>query len=133
VIVANQPRLWPGEVIAQLERNATPATELVIAQSHNLTRVSSEPTELVGRRIAKYRFLDRRQIQVVAAALTAEPRVMRAQPNWFYQVSQSTPGGAGRREPTTSLQYAATKLGLVEAHVIARGRGAKLAVIRFQC
>jgi subtilisin family serine protease len=129
VIVASQQQLWPGEVIVQLERSATSATELAIARSHNLTRVSSETNELVGRRIVKYRFADRRQVQAVAASLAAHPLVIRAQPNWYYQVSQSAGTGVQRASAATSLQYAAKKLGLAEAHAIARGRGVRLAVI----
>ncbi len=117
---------WPGEVVVQLAAGSPQTTEDELARDYNLAFVVSETNTLVDRRIVRYQFGGQRTAATVAAALAADPRVSGAQPNWRYRVIQGAPNQASA---SASLQYASVKLGLADAHVIARGRGVKVAVI----
>lgn len=119
---------WPNEIVVQLATASPPDTEDALAQAYNLTFVVSETNTLVDRRIVKYQFSGQRPAEAVAATLTADPRVFGAQPNWRYRVMQGA-GTAGGAASQASMQYAVMKLGLGDAHVIAKGRGVKIAVI----
>jgi hypothetical protein len=119
---------WPNEIVVQLANTSPPNTEDALAQAYNLIFVVSETNALVGRRIVKYQFSGQRSAAAVSATLSADARVVGAQPNWRYRVTQGS-GTTGRRSAAASLQYAAMKLGLDDAHAIARGRGIKVAVI----
>lgn len=119
---------WPNEIVVQLATASPPDTEDALAQAYNLSFVVSETNTLVDRRIVTYRFSGQRSPSDVSATLTADPRVAGAQPNWRYRVTQSQ-GQSGATSSQGSLQYAAMKLGLGDAHVIAKGRGVKVAVI----
>ena len=117
---------WPGEVVVQLAAGSPQTREDELARDYNLAFVVSETNTLVDRRIVRYQFGGQRTAATVAAALAADPRVSGAQPNWRYRVIQGAPNQASA---SASLQYASVKLGLADAHVIARGRGVKVAVI----
>jgi subtilisin family serine protease len=117
---------WPGEVVVQLAAGRPQTTEIELARDYNLAFVVSETNTLVDRRIVRYQFGGQRTAATVAAALAADPRVSGAQPNWRYRVIQ---GARNQASASASLQYASVKLGLADAHVIARGRGVKVAVI----
>jgi subtilisin family serine protease len=117
---------WPGEVVVQLAAGSPQTKEDELARDYNLAFVVSETNTLVDRRIVRYQFGGQRTAATVAAALAADPRVSGAQPNWRYRVIQ---GARNQARASASLQYASIKLGLADAHVIARGRGVKVAVI----
>ncbi|MEM1306221.1 MAG: S8 family serine peptidase, partial [Pseudomonadota bacterium] len=83
---------------------------------------------------------DRRNLATVIAALSADPRISRPQPNYLYWKSDDGAASAAAAVSSTaqtlaadpasfSLQYALLKLGARDAHTIARGRGTLVAVI----
>ena len=119
---------WPNEIVVQLATASPPDTEDALAQAYNLSFVVSETNTLVDRRIVTYQFSGQRPAEAVAATLAADPRVFGAQPNWRYRVMQSA-GTASGSPGQANMQYAVMKLGLGDAHVMAKGRGVKIAVI----
>jgi hypothetical protein len=125
-VLTAEPDHWPGEVVVQLAAGSPHTTEDELARDYNLTFVVSETNTLVDRRIVRYQFGGQRNAATVTATLAADPRVAGAQPNWRYRVLQ---GARDEGNASAALQYASMKLGLADAHVIAKGRGVKVAVI----
>jgi hypothetical protein len=124
--IAADNRFWPDQIVVQVDRFAPAVLDDEIAQTFNLDRISSETNGLLGRRIVLYRIPDQRAVPVVLAAVQADPRVNRAQPNWRYSL-----GGSGK-EPATGhdgLLYAIDKIRLAVAHQVATGRGTRIGVI----
>lgn len=95
-----------------------------LARDYNVIADRGQPINLLGRTIVRLRLVDNRPLEPLLAALAADPDVELAQPNYEYEASEGRPAAA-----THLPQYAPAKLGLNEAHRLARGRGVKVAII----
>jgi subtilisin family serine protease len=122
---ANRDTFVPNEVLVTVARTAPESIDDAVAQSHGLQVLERMTIRLVDRRIVRYRIADRRPVATLLAALRADARVFEPQPNYYYRTQQdrSAPSRHG------GLQYALAKLDADRAQVIARGRGALVAVI----
>jgi subtilisin family serine protease len=119
----------PNEVLVTVARTAPESIDDAVAQTHGLQVLERMTIRLVDRRIVRYRTADGRPVATLLAALRADARVFEPQPNYYYRTLQdrsapSRGGGGGG-----GLQYALAKLEADRAQVIARGRGALVAVI----
>lgn len=124
-VAAADDRFWPREIVAQIDRFLPPATDDAIAQDYNLQRLTSDTNLLLDARFVHYRVPDQRTADAVIAALANDNRVLFAQRNNRYELSQSYSKNAN----ASDLQYALTKIRLSAAHAVAQGRGVKVAVI----
>jgi len=111
------------QVLVLVAASQPGATANQLAQTHRLRLVSSTAIPLLDARAQVYRIEDRRPVQAVIAALTADPRVMMVQRNMVYE-RQSGAGGAAR-----AAQYGLDMIEASRAHELATGRGVKIAVI----
>lgn len=114
----------PREVIVVFAETSKPAAPDEVAATAKLDRESTFETALSGRRIARYRIPDDRNLAQILDLLGKDTRILAAQPNYVYKALQ---GAAGTAVP--GVQYSAQKLRLAEAHRLARGRNVKIAVI----
>jgi len=133
--------IWPNELVVFVDTAAQPAgTDLAIAQTHNLQRVSFEDIALAGQRLVLYRISDGRTVPAVVQALAGDGRVALVAPNYRYVTSGETKRDGvvgGRVEPASAavgagasaLQYALAKLRIPEARATATGRDVTIAVI----
>ncbi|MEO1265150.1 MAG: S8 family serine peptidase, partial [Pseudomonadota bacterium] len=120
----NVPEYIADEVLVSLPLTTAQAVDTELATRFGLEVIERQSLTLINARIVRYRIPDRRSVPDVVAALRADPRVAEPQPNYVYYKQA---GGAGR--PQFPLQYALMKLGAPDAHVIAKGTGALVAVI----
>jgi Subtilase family len=112
------------QLLVLLAQNQPTAVEAQIASAYRLQRLSGSAIPLLGARAQVYRIDDRRSVQSVIAALTADPRVMLVQRNLVYQ-RQGTAGS----EAIRAAQYGLDKIGAPRAHELSTGRGIRIAVI----
>jgi subtilase family protein len=88
--------------------------------------VSADPRVLVpllDGAIVRLRFTGNRSVESLLEALSTDPDVQDAQPNYDYRA------GKGEALPQDAPQYSGAKLRLDEAHRLARGNGVMIAVI----
>jgi subtilisin family serine protease len=118
---ANQPprgetRFMPNEVLAD-----TPLDIEDIAQRHQMTCPETVRVRLTGHTLHRCLRLANQSVGDMINVLARER--IGSQPNYVYRAVEDQPGG-GNAE-----QYAPEKLGAVEAHRLATGRGVTIAVI----
>ena len=112
------------QLLVLLAQNQPAAVEDQIASAYRLQRLSGSEIALIGARAQVYRIDDRRSMQSVIAALTADPRVMLVQRNLVYQRQ-----GVAGSDAIRAAQYGLDKIGAPRAHELSTGRGVKIAVI----
>jgi subtilisin family serine protease len=131
-VVVQQPEYVADEVLITVATAALPQIEADLAQSFNVVILERVPLPLIDARLVRMRIPDGRDVPAVVAAISADPRVGQAQPNFLYRQNGDAAAKAGPVAAAGSLlglQYALTKLGTVEAHRFARGQGSRIAVI----
>lgn len=114
----------PREVIVVFAETSRPAAPDEVAATAKIDRESTFETALSGRRIARYRVPDDRNLAQILDLLGKDRRIVSAQPNYIYKPLQGAAGTSA-----AGAQYAAQKLRLAEAHRLARGRNVKIALI----
>jgi subtilisin family serine protease len=127
---AGETRFVPDEVILSIAANVPEATLRTIARQHRLNRMESKEFTLTGRKLFRWRIMDGRSVGAVIRALQADGRVIAAQPNYLYTLTEE-PHSEIKSAPLTGdpSQYALGKLRLLQAHSLARGEGIRIAVI----
>lgn len=121
----------PREVLFTLRRGAPTGVEEAVAQSLSLQILERTELQASGARLVRLFIPDGRLISEVTAALGADQRVTLAQPNHIYTLLAeplATPA-ALRSTEAAGIQYALAKAGVNDAHSLAQGRGARIAVI----
>lgn len=113
----------PDEVILSVQASAPTDVEDGIAQRFNLTLLDRSTNNLLAQRVIRYRIPDSRLVPAVVAALAQDPAAIGPQPNYLYRPQQANSA------PSTSLQYALTKVDLSTAHDMATGRGTIVGII----
>jgi subtilisin family serine protease len=121
-LIANGPHR-PREIIVLVD--AARASEIAarLAGQYNVTAEPREVIPLLDGAIVRLRLPAGRSLESLLAALSADPDVELAQPNYDYSVSK------GKTSPKTVPQYAGEAIRLDEAHRVARGNGVMVAVI----
>jgi subtilisin family serine protease len=115
-----------NQVLIEFDGNLTDDRIRALAQRYQLSSIDVESFALIGARIGLFRITDSRSPQDVARALSADPAVRMAQPNFRYALQNDAAKRAGAAEPA---QYALAKLHLPEAHRLAQGEHVLVAVI----
>jgi hypothetical protein len=103
---AGETRFVQDEVLFELRPGASPQTADEIGRQERLQRLASQPLELLGTTLYRYKIKDRRSVAAVIAALETDARIAAVQPNYLYTL-QSDQGG-----PFAKAQYAVPKLRL---------------------
>ncbi|GGC91830.1 hypothetical protein GCM10010994_57020 [Chelatococcus reniformis] len=122
VPAGDERRYVPGEVLFTTRHAATGAG---IARNLRLTLVSSAPVALIGAQMHRYRTGDRRDVAAVVRALERDGRVIAAQPNYVFTLAAAQTGAP----LLAPAQYAVSKIHAAEAHVVALGERARVAII----
>lgn len=104
---------------------ASPADALAaVIQAQNLRRIDEAPLQLLQRTVHRYAITDGRTVSQVIAALEANPNIESAQPDYQYELTESSSSAVGEQ-----LQYANVKLRVDEAHKWVTGKNVVVAVI----
>jgi uncharacterized protein YkwD len=117
----------PDEVLIELAGPASAAPDALgaLAARAHLELTDRFTSTLTGETLALLHIPDQRTPAAAAEALSREPGVLGAQPNFLFDLAQSADGeGPGG--------YAAKKLRLSEAHALARGERVLIGVVDSQ-
>ena len=121
---ASERRYVPDEVVIELRNSIAPPQVDALQRRHRLTRLESQPHQLSGTTLYRWRIPDRRSVPQVVRELERDNVVASAQPNYVYTLQDDAAKPAG--DPA---QYEVAKLRLPEAHQVAGGDGIVIAVI----
>lgn len=125
---ANERRLVPDEVVIGLSNSVTPQQVDALQRRHRLTRIESQPSQLAGITMYRWRIPDRRSVPAVVRELEADNVVASAQPNYLFTLQESeAPTAAAVADELP--QYELAKLNLPRAHELAKGDNILIAVI----
>lgn len=123
---AGERRLVPDEVVIELRNTVRPQQIDTLQRRHRLTRLETQPMQLSGTTLYRWRIPDRRSVATVVRALEADAVVATAQPNYLYTLQQSEAKAVRAGDPA---QYELAKLQLPQAHALANGENILVAVI----
>lgn len=113
----------PRELVVLVANNGADDVVTDLMRQHGIVAEERHVIALAGGTIVRFRIVDNRPLEVVLAAVAADPRVLMSQPNYRFATSDSGAGGGA------GLQYAPQKIRVPEAHRMARGRGIRLAIL----
>lgn len=125
VPVSGETRFAAREVLVTLPANAEPLAR-DLARAQRLRVLTTQPLALTGVLLVRYQIADKRSVDAVIIALERDSRVLSAQPNYLYVLTQSQ---AAQRGALTSSQYGLERLRAGVAHLSATGDGVPVAVI----
>ncbi len=125
VIGAVMPEILDREIIVTFPASLSNADVFAILRAQNLTGETLYVSTLLNQRVVRIRIPDARPVDAVLQAISADVRIIIAQPHYVYFAN-----GAAKSLPVP--QYAPDKLKLTEAHKIAQGKSVKIAVIDTQ-
>jgi subtilisin family serine protease len=103
---------------------AANALAAAVARDYGLQVEITYPSRLLASALVRYRIPDARSVQAVTATLGNDQRVRSPQPNFIYQLSQSTSA-----TPGSLPQYALDVIGARKAQATSLGRNVTVAVI----
>ena len=106
----------PREILVLVD--AARASEIAarLASQYNVTADPRVPIPLLDGAMVRLRLPAGRSLETLLAALSADPEIELAQPNYDYRSARKT-------SPKTAPQYAGKAIRLEEAHRLARGKG----------
>jgi len=107
----------------ELAAGVSPQTAGEIARRQRLQRLASQPLELIGTTLYRYKIKDKRSVPTVVAALERDARIGTVQPNYLYRLQGEQNGSFAEK------QYAGPEMHLPEAHRISNGGNTLVAVI----
>ncbi len=122
---AGEHRYVPDEVLIEVANSTSTATINALQRRHQLRQIERRRLELAGTTFYLWRIPDRRSVPTVVRALERERGVLSAQPNYLFALQQTD----AKRTASDPAQYAVAKLRLLQAHVLAKGKGVRVAVI----
>jgi Subtilase family len=122
VLTADRPHR-PKEILVLVAADRASEIAARIAGQYNVTAEPRLLIPLLDGALVHLTIPDNRSLESLLQALSVDPDVELAQPNYDYEAS----GGPAR--PGKTPQYAGEKLHLDEAHRLARGQGVMIAVI----
>jgi subtilisin family serine protease len=121
-LTADRPHR-PREILILVDADRSTEIATRIARQYNVRADPRVIVPLLDGAVVRLRIKGDRSLESVLAALSADPDIEFAQPNYLYEVSR----GPDLRPNVP--QYANEKIRLEEAHQLARGRGVSVAVI----
>ncbi len=121
-LIANGPHR-PREILVLVDGARASEIAARLASQYNVTAEPREVIPLLDGALVRLRLPANRSLESLLAALSIDPDVELAQPNYDYSVSK------GKTSPKTVPQYAGEAIRLDEAHRLARGNGIMIAVI----
>jgi subtilisin family serine protease len=121
-LVTNRPHR-PREILVLVD--AARASEIAarLASQYNVTADPRVTIPLLDGALVRLRLPAGRSLESLLAALSTDPEIEQAQPNYDYSVSKD------KTSPKTAPQYAGEAIRLDAAHRLARGNGVLVAVI----
>ncbi len=119
------PEILDREIIVTFPASVSNAEVFAILRAQNLAGETLYVSTLLNQRVVRIRIPDVRPVEAVLQAISADVRIIIAQPHYVYIAN-----GAAKALPVP--QYAPAKLKLTEAHKIASGKRVKIAVIDTQ-
>jgi subtilisin family serine protease len=122
-LVAGRPHR-PREVLVLVDGTRAGEIAARLASEHNVTADQQLSLPLLDGALVRLRVPANRSLESLLAALSTDPDVQLAQPNYDYRASKK-PVAAKADGP----HYAGEKIRLDEAHRLARGQGVTIAVI----
>jgi hypothetical protein len=140
---SGEDRYVPDEIICVLRDDLTEADIDEFLADNRLERTANGRIHmgLIGVQVFRYRIADGRSVPEVVAELQNDPRGISVQPNYIYQLSDSSPreapvtpmvrttSGLAKPSAYSSMQYSVAKLRLRQAHQHSRGERVLIAVI----
>lgn len=121
-LVAGRPH-QPREILVLVDAARADEIAARLAREHNVTAEPRVPLALLDGVIVRLRLRQGQSLEALLAAISADPDVELAQPNYDYTVSKKA------ALPKGAPQYAGETIRLEEAHRLARGQGVMIAVI----
>ena len=121
-LVTNRPHR-PREILVLVDAARASKIAARLASQYNVTADPRVTIPLLDGALVRLRLPANRSLESLLAALSTDPDVELAQPNYDYSVSK------GKASPKTAPQYAGETIRLDEAHRLARGNGIMIAVI----
>jgi subtilisin family serine protease len=136
-------RAVPRQILVLVDQYQPRALGHELARTYGLQHLTTTELASLGARAELMRVREGRSEETVLAALQNDGRIRSAQLNWRYLENaaarqsrtwraEADPRLARASDPQFGAaipQYAASKLGLAEAHALARGRNVLIAVI----
>ncbi len=113
----------PREILVLVDAGRASEIAARLASQYNVSADPRLPIPLLDGALVRLRLPADRSLESLLAALSTDPDVELAQPNYDYSVSK------GPTPPQTVPQYAGETHRLDEAHRLARGNGVMIAVI----
>ena len=140
---SGEDRYVPDEVICVLRDDLTEGEIDQFLADNQLERTPNGRIHmgLIGVQVFRYRITDGRSVPQAIAGLQNDARAISIQPNYIYQMSDSsvraepvtpmvrTASGLAKPSSYTSMQYIVGKLRLRQAHQFSRGERVLIAVI----
>jgi subtilisin family serine protease len=121
-LVAGRPHR-PREVLVLVDGTRAGEIAARLAREHNVTADQQQQLPLLDGTLVRLRVPGNRSLESLLAALSTDPDVQLAQPNYDYRASKKPAAKAD------GPHYAGEKIRLDEAHRLARGQGVTIAVI----
>lgn len=123
------PDLVSDEVLIAVSLAEPQQTDVDLGTDFQLSLISSEPIALLNERVVRYRIPDARTVAAVINELSQDTRITAAQPNYIYRKLGDGQPDSAEASGEQILQYALAKLGADDAHMLAQGVQARVAVI----
>jgi len=129
-----ETRFVSNEVVLQLGSNIPPEQIAEIEKEFGLEVISQQTFGVLGRTVYRFRITGGANVRQVIVAFEVLGATVSAQPSYNFELTQdatmagSSQQGAASQQGDSS-QYVVAKLGLIEAHALATGKGVKIAVI----
>lgn len=124
-----QDRYVNCQLIVETSFLAPDTDHLTIARDYGLDLIDSDRIRRLNSRTSLFGIADGRSISTVIAALSDDPLVLSAQPNYVFALQQSKERRPRSSKTASATQYALRKLNIDDAHEIATGKGVRIAVI----
>jgi subtilisin family serine protease len=121
-LTANRPHR-PREILVLVDAARAREIAARLARQYNVIADPRVPIALLAGAIVRLRLTGNRSLETLLEALSTDPDVQLAQPDYDYRVSKGT------TLPQTVPQYAGATIRLEQAHRLARGNGVMIAVI----
>lgn len=121
-LIAGRPHR-PDEVLVLVDTARAGEIAARLAAQYGVTAGPGAPIALLDRTVVRLTLKPGQSLESLLGALSTDPDVDLAQPNYVYQASK------GPATPENVPQYAAEAIRLEEAHRLARGQGVMIAVI----
>lgn len=116
----------PNEVLVEFRAGASARQIALVTSRLQLTQLEAQTFALINRTLVRFRIDSGNSVRATLLAMRGLAGVANAQPNHFFQGTQTQSAPAAAPEPT---QYVVSKLHLLEAHRVTTGDDVLMAVL----